>query len=103
MHVAKENVHHVPPFKCSRCGACCQSIAGVEGFEKLDSGDGVCKLFDRETRLCTVYDKRPTLCNVEKAYDELFSDQMTWEEWLQANYDACRELREILSIPEPEE
>ena len=102
MHAVADTILHEPPFECSRCGACCQSIAGVEGYENLDDGTGACKLFDKETKLCTVYDKRPTLCNVEKAYDEIFHDQMSWEEWLQANYDGCRQLRELLGIPETE-
>lgn len=44
------------------------SLKGVEQAKKLDDGTGVCKYFDRKSKLCTIYDTRPEICNVEKGY-----------------------------------
>ena len=102
MHVAGSNSER-PVFKCKKCGACCCSLAGVEDFADLDRGDGVCRYFDEKTRLCAIYDTRPRLCRVDAMYEDMFADQMSYEEYLEVNYAACRELRADLGIPEPEE
>lgn len=51
------------------------SLKGVEQAKKLDDGTGVCKYFDRKSKLCTIYDTRPEICNVEKGY-KFFRDKI---------------------------
>ena len=102
MHVVETKPKkNKPEFHCSQCGACCMSVEGVEGFEELTADDGSCKLFDKETHLCTIYDERPLLCRVDEAFDAYYASSMSWEEYLDANYKSCKELREALGIPEP--
>lgn len=81
-------------FKCSKCGCCCRSIKYYEPAEHLDRGDGVCKYYDEKTKLCTIYDFRPDICKVDKMY-RLFKDKMTWNEYIDFNYDSCEKLREL--------
>ena len=102
MHIVESKPTR-PKFECKKCGACCRSLAGFEGFEELDRGDGVCVNFDEKTNLCLIYDKRPLLCRVDKIYDEMFADRMTYEDYLNLNYDSCKVLRQARGIPEPEE
>ena len=68
-------------FHCWRCGACCQSIAGMDGFEELDDGTGTCIHFDRKSRNCLIYENRPFLCNVWAIYHALYENEMTEEEY----------------------
>lgn len=75
------------------CGECCRHIDRVPMLNNFHNGTGVCKYLDRYTNLCCIYDRRPTICNISKAYDMYFSYEYTEREFLQLNYDACRELQ----------
>lgn len=63
-------------------------------YPELDRGDGVCKYLDCTTKLCMIYNERPLLCNVDKAYQVLFKDQISIEEYYELNYKACKELKQ---------
>ena len=81
-------------FHCDKCGLCCMSVGQNPIYRHLDRGDGICLYLDTETRLCTIYASRPLLCNVDAAYEQLYRDSMSREEFYQLNYDACRQLKE---------
>lgn len=81
-------------FTCDKCGLCCQSLAGIELFQHLDRGDGVCKYFDPVTRLCSIYEERPLLCRVDESYDAIFSAYLSREEYNQMNYESCVRLKQ---------
>ena len=79
-------------FVCDKCGMCCENLALSEEYADLNDGSGVCKYFDKDTRLCSIYEERPDKCNVEKCYHQ-FSEQYTYSEYLEKNYEACRLLK----------
>lgn len=81
------------PFKCDRCGICCKNIKGIPECENLDNGHGVCKYYDDNKKECTIYEFRPEICNVEKLYKR-YKKTMTWEQYLAANYEGCKILKE---------
>lgn len=81
------------PFPCDRCGLCCEHLSGIELYQDLDDGTGVCMYFDKKSRLCKIYDRRPEKCNINLGY-ELFQKQMTYEEYYQANIQGCQKLKE---------
>ena len=81
-------------FKCTKCGACCKYISNIEEVKHMDRGDGVCKYYNEETRECLIYDFRPDICNMEKWYEKKRKKEMTWEQYLEKNYEACKVLEE---------
>lgn len=81
-------------FYCDKCGLCCEHLPKIELYADLDAGSGVCKYFDKGTRLCMVYEKRPVKCNVEMAY-EWFRNTMSYQEYIQKNLEACCKLKEM--------
>jgi len=81
-------------FNCIRCGCCCKNIKYYEPASFLDDGTGVCKYYDDENKACKIYDFRPDFCRVDKMYKQ-YKDKMTWNEYVDANREACEELRRI--------
>ena len=79
-------------FKCTKCGLCCMNIQNVELAKDLDDGTGVCRYFERKSKLCTIYESRPEICNVEKGY-KFFENTMSYDEYIELNYKICKELR----------
>ena len=77
-----------------RCGCCCKNIKYYEPAQFLDRGDGVCKYYNDADKACTIYDFRPDFCRVDKMY-KLYKDKMTWDEYVDLNYEACIELRKL--------
>ena len=82
-------------FKCDMCGECCRHLDSSDIYRGLDRGDGVCRFL--EGNKCSIYSKRPLLCRVDESYEQLFSSVMTKEEYYNANYAACRELKKLKS------
>lgn len=80
-------------FPCDKCGICCQSLHLSDMFADLDDGTGTCIYFDPKNKLCTIYANRPEKCNVEKMY-KYFSVFLTYDEYISANIEACRILKE---------
>jgi hypothetical protein len=80
-------------FHCDKCGLCCENLNLSSEYDDLNDGTGTCRYFDKETRLCTIYDNRPEKCNIEASFYR-FKDKYTYEEYLELNYKACRELKE---------
>jgi uncharacterized protein len=87
-------------FPCTSCGACCKSIKGIPFLEEFDRGDGVCKHLDLETNRCLIYEERPLLCQIDRAYEAIFSTQLTLEEYYSLNRNACNELQKIHQVPD---
>lgn len=81
-------------FYCDKCGLCCEHLPQIELYADLDDGSGMCKFFDKDTRLCTIYEIRPVKCNVERAY-EWFRCTMSYDEYIQKNLEACIRLKEF--------
>ncbi len=85
------------PFQCQKCGKCCTIFhvfpEDSEIRTALDSGDGTCRYFDRESRLCTIYDSRPLICNNERYYAECLKDSITREEFDAILSEYCEKIR----------
>ena len=80
-------------YNCNKCGRCCENIAENELYSDLDDGKGVCRYFDKQSRLCAIYDKRPLKCRIDEAYNLWFKSIMTIEEYYNKNYLACSKLK----------
>lgn len=78
-------------FKCDKCGLCCKSLAGNPIYKDLDRGDGSCKYL--KGNLCSIYESRPLLCRVDDAYNALFKEYITKEEYYSENYKICNILK----------
>lgn len=85
-------------FHCIQCGECCRHIDRVPVLKKFHDGNGVCKYLDKNTNQCRIYNQRPVICNVSQAYDKFFVHKYTEKEFLQLNYDACRNLRKERNV-----
>ena len=84
-------------FQCRKCGKCCTLFRlfpeDSEWRLKLDSGDGTCRYFDRQSRLCSIYDTRPLICNNARFYDECLKDSMSREEFDSFLNEYCEKIR----------
>lgn len=80
-------------FICNKCGLCCMNLNNNPIYDELNNGEGVCVYFDRGKKLCSIYDHRPIICNVKLAYFTFFKDEMTYEDYLRVNYEACKKLK----------
>lgn len=85
-------------FPCTQCGACCKSISGIDFLATYDRGDGQCKYLDESTNQCRNYENRPLLCNIDRAFEELFHNQMSKSEYYRLNALACNTLQEQQGI-----
>lgn len=79
-------------FICDKCGKCCENLDKSHIYDDLNDGTGVCVNYDKQTHLCKIYDQRPLKCNIEKSYT-LFKDKITYDEYLNLNYTACKVLK----------
>lgn len=78
-------------FKCDCCGLCCRNLRRSPLYAKLHTGDGICKYLDGN--LCSIYEQRPLLCRVEECYEAFFKETLSYDEYLEINYQGCRELK----------
>lgn len=81
------------PFYCDSCGLCCRKIGSISGFEEMDNGKGVC-LYLNENNQCSIYETRPLQCRITEGFDIYFAESMTWDEYVIANSEVCRVLKE---------
>lgn len=79
-------------FQCNQCGECCRHLDQSEIYQDLDRGDGICRFLEGDS--CSIYQNRPLMCQVDRAYEEIFKDVYTKEEYYRMNYEACRKLQE---------
>ncbi|EME4727852.1 TPA: YkgJ family cysteine cluster protein [Acinetobacter baumannii] len=82
-------------FPCTQCGVCCRHVNFSELTAYLDRGDGVCRHHDLNTHLCTIYEHRPAVCRVDIFYEQYFKKQYTWDEFIELNLIACKQLSEL--------
>lgn len=80
-------------FKCDCCGMCCRNIGNVDLYEDLDNGLGACKYLNDKTNLCKIYEQRPLKCRIDDAYELLFKEEISLEEYYKLNYEACKKLK----------
>lgn len=76
-------------FECDKCGLCCIGLDQNETTAYLHDGDGICRHLNQETMLCEIYEERPIFCRVEEYYDKYLAEQMSKEEFMKMNYEAC--------------
>ncbi|WP_408630485.1 YkgJ family cysteine cluster protein [Methylovulum psychrotolerans] len=81
-------------FPCSKCGKCCINLHLAKELSYLNRGDGICVNFDIEANLCRIYDNRPEICRIGLQYEKNYSDQFTWDEFVQLNLSVCNELNQ---------
>lgn len=87
-------------FHCTRCGACCSQLELFgPAYAHLDDGTGVCRHFDRTTRLCSVYGQRPLICRVEEGWEPFFR-HMPHDEYVEKTEQVCRWLEEQMRMRE---
>lgn len=80
-------------FQCDCCGLCCRSLEGIELFQNLNRGDGICKYLNLKTNLCTIYENRPPFCRVDESYDMYFRNSISREAYEHLNYESCDALK----------
>lgn len=86
-------------FPCSRCGACCRSVAAVpeamrEGIISANE-KGEC-VHLRKDNTCDVYETRPRVCRMDAGISETFPA----DTWYRLNLLACDALhRNVYGTP----
>lgn len=81
-------------FKCDQCGLCCMHVNRAVIDYDINMENGVCRYFNKRTKLCEIYDDRPIFCNVDKFYEKYFRDKYSREDYYSVNYDICNKLKE---------
>lgn len=84
-------------YPCTSCGICCQNIAHIQELKKYDRGDGQCKYL-KENK-CSIYDIRPLICRVDAMYDSYYKHQISAEEFIAMNLEACKNLQMTHNVP----
>ena len=79
-------------FPCTQCGACCRHVNLSELTEHLDRGDGICCHYDLDSKLCLIYESRPEICRIDAFYEKYLKEQFTWNEFVELNLIACKQL-----------
>ena len=87
-------------FECTKCGACCKSIAHIAELSDYHSGDGVCKHLDLATNECKIYETRPLVCRVDEMFEKYFSSVLSKAEFYKLNAKCCNALQEQQGISE---
>ena len=78
-------------FECDKCGQCCRNLRNNPIYDELHNGDGICKFLNGN--ICSIYETRPLVCRVDESYIVFFQEQMSYEEYIQFNYDCCKILK----------
>ncbi|WP_412030916.1 YkgJ family cysteine cluster protein [Halomonas sp. ML-15] len=81
--------HKVKEFPCTQCGLCCQNVSLASETRPLDRGDGTCKHYNDASKICTIYADRPDICRVDRQYDLHYSNEFSWDEFIDLNLKAC--------------
>lgn len=62
----------------------------------LDRGDGVCRNLT-SNNLCSVYEDRPDVCNTRTMFKKLWSQYMSWDEYVHEAEVACKYLDNLIN------
>ncbi len=87
-------------FACTKCGACCKSIAKIAELKEFDKGDGVCSWLNLDTNECQIYAQRPVVCRVDEMFERYFSSIYSKRKFYALNAKACNLLQEKCGIDE---
>ncbi|TXH75941.1 MAG: YkgJ family cysteine cluster protein [Thiothrix sp.] len=82
-------------FPCDRCGACCRNVHLAKETQALDRGDGACQYYDATSKQCSIYAERPSICRVDEQYVTNYQVLMTWDEFVEVNLQACKQLKKL--------
>lgn len=74
-------------FKCDKCRECCRNLYRSSIYDQLHNGDGICRYL--KGNICSIYESRPLICRVDESYHAFFQDKLTYEDYLQLNYECC--------------
>lgn len=78
-------------FRCDKCGQCCRNLDKSPIYNDLHDGDGVCRYLCGSE--CSIYNERPLICRIDEGYEVFFKDKVSYEEYLQLNYECCEILK----------
>ncbi len=78
-------------FKCDKCGQCCRNLDKSLIYGHLHNGDGICRFLNGN--LCSIFETRPLICRIDESYEAFFKEQMSYEEYIQLNYECCKILK----------
>ena len=78
-------------FICDKCGECCRNLDKSSIYDSLHNGNGVCRYLKNNE--CSIYDERPLICRVDESYDIFFKERLPYEEYIQLNYECCKQLK----------
>ncbi len=79
-------------FPCTQCGKCCTNVDLAPETALLDRGDGVCRFLDTNTKLCGIYESRPDICRIDLQFRRNYSQQFSWEQFIELNLQVCETL-----------
>ena len=80
----------MPPFPCTRCGACCLDLSMVPEMQDFMLPSGKCSKLGADNKTCTIYAERPLLCQV----DNLGKFLRLGPSWTALMGVACQELHQ---------
>lgn len=60
-------------------------------YDELHDGNGICKYLVGNA--CSIYNDRPLLCKVDECYEEIFKNIISYNEFLDLNYNNCKKLQ----------
>ena len=78
-------------FQCDKCGECCRNLHKSPIYNEFHDGNGICRYLRGNE--CWIYENRPLICRVDESYYAFFNDHMTYDEYLQLNYQCCELLK----------
>ena len=78
-------------FKCDKCGEFCRNLHKSPLYKDLHDGDGVCRYLKGNE--CSIYENRPLICRIDDSYEVFFKQELSYEEYLQLNYESCKILK----------
>lgn len=87
-------------FACTKCGACCKSIAKIAELKEFDKGDGVCSWLNLDTNECQIYAQRPVVCRVDEMFERYFSSIYSKRKFYALNAKACNLLQKKCGVDE---
>lgn len=79
-------------FPCTQCGQCCKNISDITALEDYDSGNGICKHYNKANG-CDIYHTRPMVCRIDEGYTTYFSKVISLENYYQENLKVCNQLQ----------
>ncbi|MBQ8730432.1 MAG: YkgJ family cysteine cluster protein [Lachnospiraceae bacterium] len=78
-------------FKCDMCGECCRNLHKSPIYDELHDGNGIC--FYLDGNICSIYQDRPLICRVDECYELFFKNDLSYDDYLQLNYESCEILK----------